>query len=85
MTRAPALPPARLDTPLQETPRGPAPRSAFLVQVSHAALENDVVAVRDDQFTYRRATIREADLTSGKAVVCVLRTVERWASQKQGP
>ncbi|MEU6571789.1 CU044_5270 family protein [Streptomyces parvulus] len=59
--------------------------SALLVQVSRAALENDEVAVRDDQFTYRRATVREADLTSGKAVVGPLRTVESWASQKQGP
>ncbi|MFE2050874.1 CU044_5270 family protein [Streptomyces sp. NPDC059459] len=59
--------------------------AALLVQVSQAALENDNVAVGDDQFTYRRATIREADLTSGKAVVGPLKTVESWASQKQGP
>lgn len=61
------------------------PAAALLGRVSQAVLKNDAVAVHDDQFTYRRAKIREADLTSGKAVVSPLRDMETWESQKQGP
>jgi hypothetical protein len=61
------------------------PAAALLGQVSQAALKNDAVAVHDNQFTYRRAKVREADLTSGKAVVGPLMDMETWASQKQGP
>ncbi|MET8636285.1 CU044_5270 family protein [Streptomyces sp. NPDC057746] len=61
------------------------PAAALLGRISQAALKNDATAVRDDQFTYRRAKIREADLTSAKAVVGPLRDMERWESQKQGP
>lgn len=59
--------------------------AALLGKISQAALKNDVVAVHDDQFTYRRAKIREADLTSSKAVVGPLMDMETWESQKQGP
>ncbi|MET8680942.1 CU044_5270 family protein [Streptomyces sp. NPDC004647] len=61
------------------------PAAALLDQISDVALKGDTPSVRDDQFTYTRAKIREADLTSGKAVVGPLKEHETWASQQQGP
>ncbi len=60
------------------------PAAALLGRISQATLKTDAIAVHDDQFTYRRAKIREADLTTNKAVVGPLRDMETWASQKQG-
>ncbi|MEV5475231.1 CU044_5270 family protein [Streptomyces sp. NPDC003631] len=61
------------------------PAAALLGRISQAALKTDAIAVHDDQFTYRRAKIREADLTTNEAVVGPLRDMETWESQKQGP
>ncbi|MFF2166687.1 CU044_5270 family protein [Streptomyces sp. NPDC058175] len=61
------------------------PATALLNQISAAALKGDALPVRDDQFTYTRAKSREADITSGKAVVGPLKDRETWWSQKQGP
>ncbi|WP_306334739.1 CU044_5270 family protein [Streptomyces sp. KL118A] len=69
----------------QHDARGMKPAAALLDQISDAAGKGDAQKVRDDQFIYTRAKVREADLTSGKAVVSPVRDVESWASQQPGP
>ncbi|MGW6529241.1 CU044_5270 family protein [Streptomyces venezuelae] len=61
------------------------PAAALLDQISDAAGKGHALRVRDDQFAYTRSKVREADLTSGKAVVGPLRDTESWVSQKPGP
>ncbi|GAA2091157.1 hypothetical protein GCM10009801_56650 [Streptomyces albiaxialis] len=61
------------------------PAAALLHRISDAAGERKTPPVRDDQFVYTRTKIREADLTSGKAVVGPLKEQETWATQRQGP
>ncbi|MEU1145073.1 CU044_5270 family protein [Streptomyces sp. NPDC005863] len=61
------------------------PAAALLAQISDAAGKGDALRVRDEQFLYTREKIREADLSSGKAVVGPLRDSESWVSQEPGP
>ncbi|UFQ17826.1 MULTISPECIES: CU044_5270 family protein [Streptomyces] len=61
------------------------PAAALLGRISDAAGKQHSPAVRDDQFVYTRKKVREADLTSGKAVVSPLKEYETWVSQEPGP
>ncbi|MEU3532248.1 CU044_5270 family protein [Streptomyces murinus] len=61
------------------------PAAALLHRISNAAAHHGTLTVRDDQFAYTREKVREADLTSGKAVVSPLKDYESWVSQKPGP
>ncbi|MDX3349361.1 MULTISPECIES: CU044_5270 family protein [Streptomyces] len=61
------------------------PVSALLGQISDAAGKRDTPTVRDDQFSYVREKVREADLSSGKAVVGPLHDYELWLSQDPEP
>ncbi|KES04927.1 hypothetical protein BU52_23080 [Streptomyces toyocaensis] len=61
------------------------PVSALLHQISDAAGKRDAPTVRDDQFSYMMAKVREADLSSGKAVVGPLHDYELWLSQNPEP
>ncbi|MFC5673591.1 CU044_5270 family protein [Streptomyces incanus] len=61
------------------------PAAALLDQISAAAGKRDTPVVRDDQFVYTRKKIREADLTSGTAVLSPLKDFEKWLSQEPGP
>jgi hypothetical protein len=61
------------------------PAAALLHQISDAEGKRDTPKVGDDQFVYTREKAREADLSSGKAVVGPLKVREGWASQKPGP
>ncbi|THC55252.1 CU044_5270 family protein [Streptomyces sp. A1499] len=61
------------------------PATVLLDRISTAALKDDAPKVGDDQYLYTRSKIREADVTSGKAVVSPLRDLETWSSQKPGP
>ncbi|MBQ0952996.1 CU044_5270 family protein [Streptomyces coelicoflavus] len=61
------------------------PVAALLGQISDAAAGRDPLTVRDDQFSYVMAKVREADLSSGKAVVGPLHDYELWLSQEPGP
>ncbi|CAM5697175.1 hypothetical protein SALBM135S_01979 [Streptomyces alboniger] len=69
----------------QRAPGQARPAAVLLDRISTAALKEDAPKVRDDQYTYTRSKIREADVTSGKAVVSPLRDREEWSSQKPGP
>ncbi|MFF6999576.1 CU044_5270 family protein [Streptomyces sp. NPDC008313] len=61
------------------------PVSALLQQISDAAGKRDALTVRDDQFSYVKEKVREADLSSGKAVVSPLHDYELWLSQNPEP
>ncbi|TWV31494.1 hypothetical protein FRZ03_35070 [Streptomyces misionensis] len=61
------------------------PAAALLHRISAAAARHDTPTVRDDQFVYTREKIREADVTSGKAVVGPLKDYESWLAQEPGP
>ncbi|SFY49313.1 CU044_5270 family protein [Streptomyces sp. F-1] len=61
------------------------PAAALLHRISAAAARHDTLTVRDDQFVYTREKIREADVTSGKAVVGPLKDDETWLAQEPGP
>ncbi|MFJ6662725.1 CU044_5270 family protein [Streptomyces sp. NPDC091383] len=61
------------------------PAAALLHRISNAAANHGTLTVRDDQFLYTREKVREADITSGKAVVSPLKDYESWMSQKPGP
>ncbi|WAL99496.1 CU044_5270 family protein [Streptomyces sp. Je 1-369] len=61
------------------------PAAALLDRISDAAGRGDALHVEDDQFVYTRSKVREADLTSGKAVVGPVRDTESWVSQEPGP
>lgn len=61
------------------------PAAALLHQISDVALKSDTPTVRDDQFLYTRSKVRDADVTSGKAVVGPLSDRETWTAQEQGP
>ncbi|MEU8953251.1 CU044_5270 family protein [Streptomyces sp. NPDC048518] len=69
----------------QHDARDMQPAAALLAQISDAAGKGDALRVKDDQFLYTREKIREADLSSGKAVVGPLRDSESWVSQEPGP
>ncbi|NSC20178.1 hypothetical protein FM076_02710 [Streptomyces albus subsp. chlorinus] len=60
------------------------PAAALLHRISDATQQRDTPTVRDDQFVYTREKVREADITSGKAVVGPLKARETWAAQKPG-
>ncbi|MFD8427107.1 CU044_5270 family protein [Streptomyces coelicoflavus] len=59
--------------------------SVLLGQISDAAGKRDTPTVQDDQFSYVREKVREADLSSGKAVVGPLHDYELWLSQDSEP
>ncbi|MFF0204403.1 CU044_5270 family protein [Streptomyces sp. NPDC005017] len=61
------------------------PAAALLDRISDATSRQSTVSVRDDQFVYTREKIREADLTSGRAVVGPLRGHETWVAQDPKP
>ncbi|WKE68221.1 CU044_5270 family protein [Streptomyces sp. WP-1] len=61
------------------------PAAALLHRISNAAAHHGTLTVRDDQFLYTREKVREADLTSGKAVVSPLKDAESWMAQQPGP
>ncbi|MFD4539939.1 CU044_5270 family protein [Streptomyces bauhiniae] len=61
------------------------PASALLHRISDAAGKRAAPTVRDDQFSYVQEKVREADLSSGKAVVSPLHDFELWLAQDPGP
>ncbi|MDJ1130746.1 CU044_5270 family protein [Streptomyces iconiensis] len=67
--------------------QGATPKAtATLGRISEAATAGDsVLRVRDDQFLYEKSRVRSGDQTSGKVVTGPLKSVESWASQRQGP
>lgn len=71
--------------PATETAADMRPAAALLGQISDAAGQRSTLDVRDDQFVYTREKVREADLSSGKAVVSPLKDYEKWIAQEPGP
>ncbi|MGA5652553.1 CU044_5270 family protein [Streptomyces seoulensis] len=61
------------------------PASALLHRISDAAGKRAAPSVRDDQFSYVKEKVREADLSGGKAVVGPLHDYELWLAQDPGP
>lgn len=61
------------------------PASALLHRISDAAGKRDTPTVRDNQFSYVKEKVREADLSSGKAVVGPLHDYELWLAQDPEP
>ncbi|NDZ79628.1 hypothetical protein G3I19_14115 [Streptomyces sp. SID10853] len=57
----------------------------LLHHLSTVALTREEPVVRNDQFLYTRSMVREADISSGKAVLSPLTETEGWAPQDPRP
>ncbi|MFE4337357.1 CU044_5270 family protein [Streptomyces sp. NPDC056831] len=57
----------------------------LLHRLSTVALTSEAPVVRDDQFLYTRHKVREADISSGKAVLGPLTEKEGWSPQDPRP
>lgn len=57
----------------------------LLHHLSAVALTSEAPVVRNDQFLYTRSEVREADISSGKAVLSPLTETESWSSQDPRP